>query len=508
MRGKKLLKNILLALVYQTIAISSGFIIPKAIIKTYGSSINGLVSSITQFLAYIYLAEGGVSVVIKYLLYKPIAENNKNEIEKILKSAKKFLKHILYIYIIYVLLLCVIYPQIVSKNFETYFTITLVIVIAISRFAEYFMAMEYNLFLQAKQQIYIISIASSISVILNTILTIVLIKLNCSIITIKIANAIVFIVRSQLYKIYVKSKYKIDLSKKIENYEIKQKRDAFVQQLAYIIDTNIDVVLITCFLSTTEVSVYTVYMLVLKGIKNIVNATIGGVDSAFGDMFAKKEYKNIDEKFTIYQFIYYSIITLLYTLCLLLIIPFIQVYTNGITDANYCRPVFAIIVTIGEFIWAIKLPYETIVSSAGHFRQTKNLSCIEAMVNVILSVCLIAKFGIIGTAIGTLAAMGIKALMVVYYFSKNILNRNLKVDLKFLMVILIQSLIIIFIGTFILGKSTITSYISWALVAIKLGVVALIVECFIGFIFYRKIIFEMITSFKEKRKIALQLSKK
>ena len=281
-----------------------------------------------------------------------------------------------------------------------------------------------------------------------------------------------------------------------------------MQQIACIIDANIDVVLITCFLNITEVSVYTVYMLVLKGIKNIVNATIGGVDSAFGDMFAKKEYKNIDEKFTIYQFIYYSIITLLYTLCLLLIIPFIQVYTKGITDANYCRPVFAIIVTIGEFIWAIKLPYETIVSSAGHFRQTKNLSCIEAMVNVILSVCLIAKFGIIGTAIGTLAAMGIKALMVGYYFSKNIINRNLKVDLKFLMVILIQSLIIIFIGTFILGKSTITSYISWALVAIKLGVVALIVECFIGFIFYRKIIFEMITSFKEKRKIALQLSKK
>ena len=79
MRGKKLLKNITFTLLYQIIAIASGFIIPKAIISHYGSSVNGLISSIAQFLAYIYIVEGGVSAIIKYLLYKPIAENNKNE---------------------------------------------------------------------------------------------------------------------------------------------------------------------------------------------------------------------------------------------------------------------------------------------------------------------------------------------------------------------------------------------------------------------------------------------
>lgn len=158
MKEKKLIKNIISMLIYQIIAIISGFIIPKAIIQNYGSSVNGLITSISQFIAYIYIVESGVGTLIRFLLYKPIARNNKEEIERILKSAQNFLKQILYLYIIYVMILCMFYPKVVSNNFDAYFTVLLVIVIAISRFAEYFMSMEYNLYLQANQQKYIIAV--------------------------------------------------------------------------------------------------------------------------------------------------------------------------------------------------------------------------------------------------------------------------------------------------------------------------------------------------------------
>lgn len=505
MRGKKLLKNITFTLLSQIIAIASGFIIPKAIIQHYGSNINGLVSSITQFLAYIYLAEGGVNVVIKYLLYKPIAKKDKSEIEKILKSSQRFLRHILYIYIAYIAILCIIYPQIVAESFEKHFTIILLLIIAISRFAEQFMAMEYNLFIQSNQESYVLSTINSITVILNTIVTILLIKLNCSIITIKIANALIFIVRALTYKIYVKRKYKINLSKKIEKYEIKQKRDAFAHQIAYIIDTNIDVVLITCILGTTEVSVYTVYMLVIKGLKNIVAAIIGGVDATFGDMFAKKEYENANNKFTIYQFFYFNIISFLYNICLLLIVPFVQVYTNGITDANYYRPVFAIILTLSDFVVSIKLPYDTLISSRGHFKQTKKFAYSQAIINVILSITLITKFGINGVAMGTLIAAIYKTCVDIQYFTKNILKRNLKIDLKFLALIFIQSISIMLLGKFIKKNSNVTGYLSWIVLAIKLGTVTIIVQISTSFIFYKDLILKTIKSIKRKGTIVWKM---
>lgn len=500
MRGKKLLKNITITLLYQIIAIISGFIIPKAIIQNYGSNVNGLINSIVQFLAYIYLAEGGVSVVIKYLLYKPIANKDKSEIEKILKSSQRFLRHILYIYIAYVAVLCIVYPQIVAESFDKNFTIILLIIIAINRFSEYFMAMEYNLFIQSNQESYVLATANIITVILNTIITLLLIKLNCSVITIKVANTLVFVARAISYKIYVKKKYKINLSKKIEKYEIQQKRDAFAHQIAYIISTNIDVVLITCVLGTTEVSVYTVYMLVIKGIKYIVSAITGGVDATFGDMFAKKEYENANKKFTIYQFVYFNIISFLYNLCLLLIIPFVQVYTKGITDANYYRPVFGIIITLAEFVAAIKIPYATLISSVGHFRQTKKYAYLEAFINVILSMALITKFGINGVAIGTLVSISCKICMDIYYFSKNIIKRSLKVDLKFLALIFVQSAIIILFGKNITNYSLVTGYFSWMLLATRLGIIVVIIQIGTSFIFYKDLILNTIKKVKESKK--------
>lgn len=92
MRGKKLIKNIILSLGVQLVTAICGFIIPKLIIEQYGSAVNGLVSSITQFLAYITFLEAGIGPVIKAALYKPIAKKDKNTIQDILKTSESFLK--------------------------------------------------------------------------------------------------------------------------------------------------------------------------------------------------------------------------------------------------------------------------------------------------------------------------------------------------------------------------------------------------------------------------------
>ena len=50
--------NSISSLLLQMVTIISGFIIPRLILKTFGSEVNGLVSSLNQFLGYITLLEG------------------------------------------------------------------------------------------------------------------------------------------------------------------------------------------------------------------------------------------------------------------------------------------------------------------------------------------------------------------------------------------------------------------------------------------------------------------
>ena len=211
MRSKKAIKNIKSSLFQQIITFVCGLIVPRAIISTFGSAVNGLISSITQFLSYISLLEAGIGPVIKAALYKPIAKKDKFEIEKILKASQRFFRIISGIFIIYLVILCFVCPLIVAEQFDFMFTVSLIVIISISTFAEYFFGMVFKLYLQAEQKTYITSILQSGTTILNAILVILLIKFNANIQIVKLVSAFVYVLRPIIQNIYVRKKYNINL---------------------------------------------------------------------------------------------------------------------------------------------------------------------------------------------------------------------------------------------------------------------------------------------------------
>ena len=430
--------------------------------------------------------EAGIGPVIKSLLYKPIANKDKSQIEKILKASQRFFRVISIIFIVYLVILCFVYPMIVSNEFETGYTISLILIIAISTFAEYFFGMIYRLYLQAEQKTYVTSSIQIITTILNTIVVVILIALGTNIQIVKLGSAFVFVLRPILQGIYVKKKYNINLKNVTEEYNIKQKWDGLAQHIASVVHNNVDTAIITIFCGTTEVSVYTIYLFVVNGIKNLVQALTGGIDSSFGDMLARKEYDNLNRSFRTYELFYFTLITLVYIVAMVMIVPFIQVYTRGITDANYIRPLFAILIVLAEMVWAIRLPYSSITLAAGHFKETKVGAWIEALTNLILSIILVFKFGIIGVTIGTLVAMTIRTIEFMYHTSKYILKRPKKQNIIRVLILTIQVIIIVPIEINIIQSIKFNSYFTWIIVA---GIICVINFAIIGIIngiIYRK----------------------
>ena len=113
--------------------------------------------------------------------------------------------------------------MLINSSFDTWYTISLIVIISISTLIEYYFGITYRLFLQAKQKEYIISIISIITHILTIISIIILIKCNVSIQIIKLVSAIIFIIRPIIQYIYVKRKHNINLKQSNKNYVFKQK---------------------------------------------------------------------------------------------------------------------------------------------------------------------------------------------------------------------------------------------------------------------------------------------
>lgn len=498
MRSKNVVKNVISSLIKQLANMVSGLILPRQIIITFGSQVNGLVTSITQFLSYIVVMELGIEPVVKALLYKPIANKAKDEIEKILKFAQNFFNKVIYCFLIYLIILCFIYPKIVKEEFSTLYTISLLIIISISVFAEYFLGIIYKLYLESKQKTSVISNIQTITILLNTMISVILIKIGCSIQIVKLVSAFLFVTRQIIQSIYVKKKYNLVLTKDVQELKIKNKFDGMAQHIATNVHENTGYVVLTLFTNTLEVSVYSIYIMVIKGIRSIIMSITNSFDAAFGDMFAKKEEKNLNRNFRVYEFFYFTIITIVYSCTMSLILSFVSVYTNGVTDTNYCRPLFAYGLVISELMWAVRLPYASLILSLGHFKETKKGAWIEAFFNVSISVVLISKLGMTAIAIATFVVMLFRTVEFICHLSSNVLDREKIYSYKWLFLILFEFTLIFIINNSIIAKANITSYMTWSKYGIIILLIDMILVLILNGIFHKK---EMIMMIKTIRNL-------
>lgn len=485
MRSRRTIINIYTSLLLQFVVLICGFIVPKLIIKNYGSNVNGLVASISQFLAYITLLESGFGPVVKAALYKPIANKDKKEIASILKASEKFFRVIAYIFLVYLLILSIVYPLLINTEFDFIFTMSLVLILSISTFMEYYFGMTYRLYLQAEQKRYITSIIHLIGTVLNTISIVILVRIHASIHIVKLVSSFIFVLRPIIQNIYVKKKYNINLKDADKNYKLEQKWDALAQHIAYVIHRNTDIAVLTIFAPLVEVSVYSIYNAISGRIKSIIQAFTGGVDASFGDMIARGEKEQLNKNFRVYELFYFTLTTIAYTCTILLIVPFIEVYMRGITDANYIRPLFGVLLVLGEFVWAVREPYNLIILAAGHFKQIKKGAWVEAFVNIIISIALVWRYGIVGVAIGTLVAMIIRTVEFMYHTNKYILERKQINSVIRVGITTIEVLIIVLL-TKMLPNIEMISYINWIKYALLVVAESIIVVLPINLIAYKE----------------------
>ncbi len=497
MRSKKAVINIFTNLLFQIVVIIYGFIVPRLIIGYYGSDVNGLISSITQFLAYITLLESGFGPVVKSLLYKPIAEKDEGTIRNILKTSESFFRKIAIIFCFYIVLLCIIYPLIVAESFSWIYTASLIVIIGISTFAEYFFGMTYSLYLQAKQNNYIISIIQIITYIVSIIIVVILVRFSVSIHIIKLVCGLTFMLRPIIQNFYVKKKYKINFTDCNDKFDLKQKWDGLAQHIAAVIHSNTDITILTIFTDLIEVSVYSIYYLVVKGIKSIIQAFTNGIDASFGDIIAKNEKKNLIVKFNIYEIVYNTVLVILFSSTMILIIPFVSVYTLNVTDANYIRPLFGLLLVISEYIWAIRLPYSSITLAAGHFKETRKGAWIECISNIIISIVLVKKYGIVGVAIGTIFAMTIRTIEFIYHTNKYILSRSIWESFKKIIIVVINTLLIVVICNNLPFKENI-NYVNWIINALMVVSTACVISMTVNYLLFKKEFLYLFTLLKRR----------
>ena len=469
------------------VATITSFIVPHFIIRAYGSDVNGLLSSITQFLSYIALIESGIGAIGRASFYKPLADHDTRVLSGNARALEYFYRKVSYIFLLYVMILSTLFPLLVHQDFEWLYTAALIVILSFSMFIQYYFGITHQTIIQADQRKYIPSLLQAFTLLLNMVITIAMIKIGATIHAVKIGSAAAYAIRPMVLYFYVQRHYHLDRKAKPKNEILRQRWDGLAQHIAFVIHKNTDIAVLTILANVKEVSVYSVYMLAVSGCSKVVNIFSSNLEPAFGNMLAKGEYKALKDKMKLCSCLTIQIAVILFSTASIMVSPFIMLYTKGVTDANYLRPAFGLIMLIAESFYCIRLPYQAAVYAAGHFKQTRNGALIEAGMNLSISVVLVFYFGLIGVAIGTLLSMAFRTAQYIWYYHMNLIKEKegLKYEAYRIFVSAVEIGLIVLFSSMIPELSS-AGYLSWAFSSFLVAIGCSLIAVIISLIFYRR----------------------
>jgi len=135
---KKSRRNTITTLANQLVATACGVIVPRIFIASFGSEAYGISVSITQFLSYITLLEGGIGGVARAKLYGPLARKDQSEVGAVYYAVKRFFYYVAAFFLVYSLVLGLLYYDIAKVTlFSRPYIFCLVLVISLATLAKY-----------------------------------------------------------------------------------------------------------------------------------------------------------------------------------------------------------------------------------------------------------------------------------------------------------------------------------------------------------------------------------
>lgn len=434
-RKEKVVKNVLAQTSYSVVQTVLSFISRKLFVIYLTQELLGLNGLLTSILGMLSIAELGVGEAINFSLYKPLANDDKEQIKSIMRLYKR-----LYIIIGFAIMILgiVMIPFLhffkgigeagpMSYVYKIYF------IFLIDSFLSYCLAYSRNI-ISADQKDYIVINTDLISQIIVTVLQTVILITTQNYIAYLIIKVLVTVVRNfYLYKKsfllfpYLKEKNIAPLSNEYKRKLFENVKALFITRISYYCVSGTDNILLTSFVSLTSVAVYDNYVIILGIINKAFNTIFEKTRSSIGNYLETEESDKIYTLFKRFFFLNFILTSITSIGIFVLCNEVITIWLGN--DFVWPMSIVALLV-YNNYSRYILQACEAFRGAAGLYSPqpfVKYLSLMEGIVNLIASLFFIVvlKMGIFGVFLGTLVSTFISTAAVPWIVYKFLFKRPL-----------------------------------------------------------------------------------
>ena len=469
-RTDKFVLNVMMSAILQIVTVVTGFISPRLMLRYFGSEINGLTSSITQYISYITLIEAGLGNATVYALYKPLATGDTVQRDAVVSAARIAYRNTGFIFIGLAVVLAIFYPYMVGVNVLSHTqTSVLVLILCLNGVLNFFVMAKYRAILTADQSNYYISIVSAIQLVLHTAVIIITVHVFSgnpeNVIYVRGLAVLTIFFSAFILSIIVKKKYKgINFYAQPDKSAMSKRNDAMFMQIIGVIQSGAPAIIITSTLGLATVSVYSVYNMVVGSMSTCIDVFTSGLAASFGNIKVLGDdelLKKTNEQFRVSIFF---IMSVLYSTMMVMLLSFVKLYTGDVTDVEYVIPAFSILITLYGVLRAVKGPYGMLVHSMGKYREINPWLVIEATIVVGGGILFSKMYGLVGVAMALVVAEVFMLIVMLRFTPKHLISVNITQEFFRIFRVFISVFICFFVNKWI-GYDP-KSYITWIMYAL------------------------------------------
>ncbi len=397
-------KNSSLGLLSQVVHIVAGLIVRTVFIHYLNAEYLGVNGLFTNILTVLSLAELGFGSAITYNLYKPISTNDKVQIAKYMN-----LYHDAYRVIgcvVAVLGLCFIpFLENIIHGQSNIEQLTLIYgLFLLNTVFSYLFSYKRSIF-NADQKQRVLSFINLIYLLVKSVLQIIvlvrfrsfIVYLSVQIFCTLLENITASVYADRCYpflKLYSKER----LSEQERKNIFRDIKAMIIYKIGGVALNGTDNIIISAFDGLISVGVLSNYSMIVGSIQSLITKITGGLTGSIGNYIAKESKDNCEKLLFNVTFLHYILYGMCFVGCMAVINPFITMWAGD----KYVLGFWTVFVfCLNIYIEGMMTPVWTFRTTMGLFTHGRFLPLVTAGINLIVSILLARRMGLIGVLLGT-----------------------------------------------------------------------------------------------------------
>lgn len=401
-RNRLMVANMLVTCGFAAINFILGLIEVRLFLSNYGSVINGLIQTGNQALSYLSLIESGICAAFLYHLYKPIGESDYHQVSRLYKGFQRSMQRVVLLMMVAALGICAVMPAAIQDKTLGYgLSFAILTLTAIRFILPYAISLAPKYMLIAREQKYKAEVIDGLKltcVYLADVL--ILLFWKPPILILLLVNALIVFGVSLLCRAMMRHEYRGLLSKDVEpdKTPTRMSRDLLAHNISGLAFNSTDNIVLSIFTpSLMAATIYSSYNRIISNIVSTGQKIVEGANASLGIKLSRDDsnvYSVFREIISSTQFLF-SVITIVVITCLN---TFIRLWIGE----QYVLPnVCAYLFGMGIYAETMLRAYLTARNARGLFKESRNFTILQAVVNIVISIALVGKLGIMGVLIGT-----------------------------------------------------------------------------------------------------------